>query len=184
MKVMKRMTVLLLILALGVWVSCDKQYSPTQSGVVAEAFPLFKMNEFVIDNTPPDVSCSATPVDDDDDELQINFSATDDVGIATLTAVIDIGCEQIPVEDGQIVKVKCGDDDCEAEFDDDGTLEVKSNTATLIVTATDEADNTATCEIDLCPAEEEDDGDNDDNGDGDDNGDEDEEDEDQVDPPA
>lgn len=114
----------------------------------------------VVDDTPPVVSCSATtPVGDDDDNddddggLQINFSATDNCAVASLTAVIDIGCQQISVEDGDIVEVECDDDDCEVETED-GVLKIQSETATLIVTATDGAGNTEECTQDLCPADE------------------------------
>ncbi|MCG8604446.1 T9SS type A sorting domain-containing protein, partial [bacterium] len=112
-------------------------------------------NVIVDDVTDPVVTCSATSTGEDE-ELIIKFSATDNCGVASLTAVIDIGCKQIAVNDGDIVAVECDDDECEVETDD-GILEIKSETATLIVTATDGVGNTATCTQDLCAvsAEEE-----------------------------
>ncbi|MFQ5411907.1 MAG: FG-GAP repeat protein, partial [Phycisphaerae bacterium] len=88
-----------------------------------------------------------------DGPIMILFDATDDCGEVTLSAIIDIGCMQIPVENGTLIAFECneGDDsgDCEAE-EDDGILEIEAASAILIVTATDESGNTATCEITLC----------------------------------
>ena len=61
----------------------------------------------------------------------------------------------IPVSSGQSVNVECDDDDCEVEFDE-GTLNVEASGATLVVTATDECGNTATCTVELCVGEEDD----------------------------
>ncbi len=111
--------------------------------------------------TPPEVSCFADPVSDDDDcALAVSWEVIflpDCEG--TVEAVIDIGCDLIPVENGQIVELECGDDDdddddsddCEAEFDD-GVLEIESASAVLVITATDSDGNETICEVDLCAA--------------------------------
>ncbi|MFQ5501455.1 MAG: hypothetical protein ACE5EQ_04040, partial [Phycisphaerae bacterium] len=79
--------------------------------------------------------------------------ATDDCGEVTVSAILDIGCEQIPVENGTLIAFECneGDDsgDCEVE-EEDGILEIEAATAVITVTATDESGNTAICEIILC----------------------------------
>jgi len=118
----------------------------------------------VADTTPPVVSCSVTPgmagvTDDDDDSdsdsddgdgdrddddgFRLSFEATDACGPATVSAILDVGCAEIPVADGQLISFE-HDDECEVETDD-GVVEVESWIAMLVVTATDAAGNTAYC---------------------------------------
>ncbi len=100
--------------------------------------------------------------------MLIEYSASDACGSVDITAVIALDCpgdddddDTVPgdpsVADGQVIELECDDDDCEVEFDDDGILEIESNTAVLIVTATDECGNTTTCTVELCPMGENDD---------------------------
>ena len=118
--------------------------------------------------------------DDDDDSddlddgctLEVAWTATSPTDCdLVVDAVVDIGCRIIPVELGQIISLHChGPDDDDSDFDDDdsdddsecsagdcsfdfvnGVLRICSDTAVLIVTATDEEGNTASCELDLCP---------------------------------
>lgn len=135
---------------------------------------------------PPELDCAVMPIDgggddddDDDGRLLIEINATDDSGMVTVVAEIDIGCAVIPVSSGQIVELECEDDDdssseddssdsssddsspdvdCEFEFDD-GVLEIESDMAVLIVTATDPAGNVTVCELDLCAVPDDDDDD-------------------------
>ena len=108
---------------------------------------------------PPVVTCSATPLGRH--RLLIEYGAADECREAAGSAVIETICCPLPVVSGQVVKMKCRDDeDCKLKLDfEDETLEIKTNTATLVVTATDECGNTATCEVDLCIPD--DDGDDD-----------------------
>ncbi len=95
--------------------------------------------------------------DDDsaDGDLVIEFSAMGACGPVPATGVIEITCSdgsvQIPVESGRVIDLECeaDEDECEVE-DEDGVLEIEAASAILIVTATDAAGNTATCEFDLC----------------------------------
>ncbi len=133
----------------------------------------------VVDVTPPEVICSATAVccpDDDpltlddgtdcddlaryfsaDDDVcaLIEFSATDNCDLASVSAVIDRGCTPEPVASGDIIETECDDDEC--EWDDDFTFDPLSDDenqsqAILIVTAIDRAGNVAVCSLDLCQA--------------------------------
>ncbi len=91
--------------------------------------------------------------------LLLEFSSSDACGIVDVSAVIALDCVSddddeavpgdIPVTNGQSVDVECDDDDCEVEFEE-GTLEIEASGAVLIVTATDECGNTATCTVELC----------------------------------
>ena len=123
----------------------------------------------VIDVTPPVVQFELTPLlpppgdDDDDDDggldgnTQVNFSAVDNCSVPDLSAVLDIGCQQIDVSNGQIIDLEC-DDDCEVEAGDDdddddagvSILEIEAQSVELIVTATDDSGNVGTC-TDLAP---------------------------------
>ncbi|MFQ5495182.1 MAG: FG-GAP repeat protein [Phycisphaerae bacterium] len=98
---------------------------------------------------------------EEDDLLMIVFEASDDCGAVDVSAVIDIGCMLIPVENGTVIDLECRED-CEAEAEH-GVLEIEAATAVLIVTAIDESGNVATCEVVLCDPP-------DDSGDGDDSG--------------
>ena len=115
---------------------------------------------------PPEVNCFADPVGEDDDDCLLAvswdvFFTPDCEG--TVVAVIDIGCDVIVVENGQLVELDCEeDDDCGAEYDDDGVLQIEAATATLIITAVDSDGNETICEIDLCAACPNDDDDGDD----------------------
>lgn len=94
--------------------------------------------------------------------LRIGFEAGDHCGF--VSAVIDIGCDTIPVENGELVRGLCVDpneddgDECFFEFrgthgsGDRGLLEVHSRSALLIVTAIDDAGAMTTCTEDLCAA--------------------------------
>ncbi len=123
------------------------------------------MDNLVMSPPPPEVSCFADPVSDDDDcalavSWEVIFSPDCE---GTVEAVIDIGCDLIPVENGQIVDLECeDDDDCEFEFDDDDdVLEIESSIAVLVVVATDIDGNETICELDLCaacPLDDDDDG--------------------------
>ncbi|MCP3902766.1 MAG: hypothetical protein GY715_03940 [Planctomycetes bacterium] len=83
------------------------------------------------------------------------------VGAVMVTAVIDIGCEEIPVRQGQLVDVTCpangsgssgsANTECSATVVD-GILTIVSDSAQLVVTVTDEAGQTAECTTDLCDA--------------------------------
>jgi hypothetical protein len=103
-----------------------------------------------------DVTCYADPVGDDEPdedhrELLIGFEAAQDCGV--VEAVVDIGCELIPVTAGQLVDLECEDDDddhCEFEFEDDGTLEIRAFQAVLVVTATAPDGTVTQCSTDLC----------------------------------
>ena len=113
-----------------------------------------------VDSEAPMIACSATvlPNDDDDERLLIEFSATDNCGLESVSSVIETPCRDIPVVDGQIVELECEDDDCELDFEN-GILDIEATTATLVVTAEDECGNTATCTVDLCALLPEDDDD-------------------------
>ena len=103
-----------------------------------------------VDSEAPVIACSATVLNDDDDaRLLIEFSATDNCGLESVSSVIETPCRDIPVVDGQIVELECEDDDCELDFEN-GILDIEATTATLVVTAEDECGNTATCTVDLC----------------------------------
>lgn len=123
----------------------------------------------VVDDTPPDITCAVEPSGRGQKQVQILYSAEDNCELVSVTAIVDIGCSQIPVSNGQNIRVK-HDDDCEFEFED-GVLRIKASTAVLIVTATDAAGNVATCEQSLVSDgdghgdEDEDNDDHDDNGD-------------------
>ena len=116
----------------------------------------------VADTEPPAVTCAATPVVGGDGALQITFGASDNCGVVTLSAEIAPAagpegaeggiCGPVPVSNGQVVSVECGDDGCEVETGA-GVLEVEAAGAVLTVTATDAAGNTASCTADLCPPE-------------------------------
>ena len=133
----------------------------------------------VIDVTPPVVQCELTPLlpppgdDDDDDDggldgnTQVNFSAVDNCSVPDLSAVLDIGCKQIDVSNGQIIDLEC-DDDCEVEAGDDdddddagvSILEIEAQSVELIVTATDGSGNVGTCTTgNVCPPAGDDDDD-------------------------
>ncbi len=104
----------------------------------------------IADTQPPVVTCSAVAMDGQ--RFLIEYNASDDCREASGSAVIETLCCPLPVVSGQVVRMKCHDDeDCKLKLDfEDETFEIKTNAATLVVTATDECGNTATCEVDLC----------------------------------
>jgi hypothetical protein len=122
--------------------------------------------EVIEDLEPPVVTCRATPVtcrpggpnprgggeyDPEDEDyigcLRVHFGATDESDF-TLTAIIDDGCQLIPVVTGDIFHRRCGDEDEDAGAP--AKPKCKPRQAVLLVTATDEFGNTGTCELDLC----------------------------------
>jgi hypothetical protein len=126
--------------------------------------------------------------DDDDDDhspdvggggctVIVSWTASDDCGLASVTGVIDIGCDVVPVESGQEIDLTCNtaaggngfwwwwgggnDDDDDDDHDGgggkvcsalfvDGVLVIEASSAVLCVTAVDLVGNEATCCIDLC----------------------------------
>ena len=99
---------------------------------------------------PPVIECFADLVPDGGCTLRVSWEVILPGCEEDVTAVIDIGCDVIPVENGQIVSLNCvAPGDCSFEFEMD-VLDVTSDQAILIVTATDNQGNVATCEIDLC----------------------------------
>ncbi len=97
-----------------------------------------------------DLTCLGPGDDDDDDDDGFNFSL------------------------GSSERLTDGDDDDDDDGTDcgfeivDGVLKIRSDTAILIVTATDDLGNSATCELDLCAVCPPDGGDDDDDDDRDD----------------
>ncbi|MFQ5500811.1 MAG: hypothetical protein ACE5EQ_00740 [Phycisphaerae bacterium] len=69
--------------------------------------------------------------------FSILFGAWADCGGVEISAVVDIGCLQVPVENGTIVRLKCKDG-CRVHEKDD-RLDIEAAAAILIVTAVDEA---------------------------------------------
>ena len=66
--------------------------------------------------------------------------------------MVETLCCPLPVSDGQIIKLKCNKhEECKLKLDfEDEVFKIDSNVAALVVTATDECGNTATCEVELC----------------------------------
>ena len=96
------------------------------------------------------VTCSPTPLNGN--RMLIAYDAWDDRGQVTGLAVIDTVRGSVPVAEGQIVKLKCrnhGECKLKLEFGRE-SLEVKTDQAALVVTATDECGNTGTCAVGLC----------------------------------
>ena len=95
---------------------------------------------------------------DDDGRILIEFDASNNCGAVSVSAVIELGCHdddddggaaEVAVVSGQTIEVECDDEDCEVEFDE-GILEIEATNASLVVTATDECGNEATCTVELC----------------------------------
>ncbi|MFQ5493855.1 MAG: FG-GAP repeat protein, partial [Phycisphaerae bacterium] len=96
-------------------------------------------------------------------EFAILFDAVDDCGEVEISAVVDIGCRLVPVENGTVVRLKCKDT-CRVREKDD-RLDIKAAAAILIVTAVDESGNTSSCEVVLCvPPDDSGDDDSEDDG--------------------
>ena len=122
----------------------------------------------VVDTTPPVVTCTATPANADDewsDEIPylIEYAASDACSLGSVFAVIEPGadtddeqpdtCEPLAVEDGQLIEIECGDDDCEVSWDDFNghpILELDYGRAELYAVAQDASGNVAECSVELC----------------------------------
>ena len=111
------------------------------------------------DGCEPSISISATPTGRDGGNdggrcwcrLRVNYSATDNCGDATTSAYIDIGCDQIPVSDGQIVEYVCDTGKCDCWYYwDHGVLRIVSYQIVVHVTAEGECGTPKTCTLDLC----------------------------------
>jgi hypothetical protein len=130
----------------------------------------------VADLTPPEIVCSAVEVgpdadltavdsqskgqikwkvkDDKKGVYEINFSASDDLSSNVLVeAVLDVGCQQVPVVDGQVVAIMCKQELCKVDLHQ-GMLYVKGVDVKLVVTATDEVGNVAVCETVICESDD------------------------------
>ena len=111
------------------------------------------------DGCEPSISISATPTGRDGGNdggrcwcrLRVDYSATDNCGDATTSAYIDIGCDQIPVSDGQIVEYVCDTGKCDCWYYwDHGVLRIVSYQIVVHVTAEGECGTPKTCTLDLC----------------------------------
>ncbi|MBI4584701.1 MAG: hypothetical protein HY717_11865 [Planctomycetes bacterium] len=97
------------------------------------------------DTMPPAVSCAASPTGAKN-QVAVSFSASDLCSAAQVSAVIDLGCEQVPVADGQALDL-CADFICRLIAVDTGALIEERRDGTLVVTATDACGNTSTCSV-------------------------------------
>ena len=121
------------------------------------------------DTTPPHVTASLVPVDEDDDEglFRVEFSCFDEFDGAPGTisgAFIIVDDEPVPVTNGQLVELEL-DDEVEVD-EDDGILEIEGPSFLLEVTCEDAAGNEGVGEA--SPAFEEEDEDSDDDEDSED----------------
>jgi len=132
----------------------------------------------ISDITPPEITASLVPICGEDDEglFRVEFSATDESGVGSITATLN----GITVTNGQIVELEL-DDEEEVEFED-GILEIEASSFTLDVTATDNAPTPNTSTESVIPSfgdqVECDDNDDDEDDDDDENDDDDEDDDD------
>ena len=98
----------------------------------------------VKDSTAPVITATMTAKGGGDDEstqsFTIAFSATDLVGVKTLTAVLN----GITVTNGQIVQLQTIKSGAQSVKRDDGKLQIKATAFALVVTATDAVPNTGT----------------------------------------
>ncbi len=102
----------------------------------------------VLDTTPPAVTASLTPVrgGGDDESMQqfkVTFSATDAVGVTSLTASLN----GVTVTNGQIVSLKVIRSGAQRTRFDDGRLQIQATSFKLTVTAADGAGNTASTTV-------------------------------------
>ncbi len=107
------------------------------------------------DTTPPVVTCAA--VSFEDHAMGIEYTVEDEFGEVTGSAAFETRCCPLPVVAGQIVKVICKDhEECRPDVGfDRGRFGVRTDEAALVVTATDQCGNEATCTVELCgPAKE------------------------------
>ena len=104
----------------------------------------------ISDTQPPLVTCSATRMHGQ--RILIEYEASDDCGDITGSAVIETACCPLSVADGQVIAVKCTErQECKINVDFKRDMfRIQSDVATLVVTATDECGNEATCEVELC----------------------------------
>ena len=98
----------------------------------------------VKDSTAPAITATMTAKGGGDDEstqfFTIAFSATDLVGVKTLTAVLN----GITVTNGQIVQLQLAKSGKQESEKDDGKLKIKATAFSLVVTAADAVPNTST----------------------------------------
>jgi subtilisin-like proprotein convertase family protein len=113
----------------------------------------------------PVILCLAEPIGDGDDDdgdqmiapnLSVGWDAQSPCGLDVLASgAIDIGCDVIPVENGQLIKLRCLRTDGDEPADIcgsmlvDGVLVITSDVAVFTATAED-GNGAASCEIDLC----------------------------------
>lgn len=110
--------------------------------VAAGTNPL--VSDVVADTTAPAITATITPIRDggDDQSMQffkINFSATDDTAVTSLTAVLN----GIPVRDGQIVQLQTTTKGNLSSPRDSAHMQLRAASFSLVVTAADEAGNTS-----------------------------------------
>jgi hypothetical protein len=94
----------------------------------------------VVDTTAPVVVASVQATSDPWKTL-IHFSAGDACSLESVTAVVDTGCRQIAVQNGQLLALSCNDFSC---ADDSG-----AHVAHLTVTAMDGCGHTTTQKVDF-----------------------------------
>jgi hypothetical protein len=96
------------------------------------------------DTTAPAITATMTPRGGGDDEssqfFTLAFSATDLVGVKTLTAVLN----GVTVTNGQVVQLQTIKSGAQSVKRDDGKLQIKATSFALVVTAIDAAGNTST----------------------------------------
>jgi hypothetical protein len=103
------------------------------------------ITDTIKDSTPPAVTASLVPVrsGDDDESTQrftVVFSATDLVGVKTITATLN----GVAVTNGQVVQLQLIKSGAQSTKRDDGKLQIKAVSFTLTVLAKDAAGNTGT----------------------------------------
>lgn len=98
----------------------------------------------VRDTTAPGITATMTPRGGGDDEsaqfFTLAFSATDAVGVKTLTAVLN----GVTVTNGQVVQLQTIKSGAQSVKRDDGKLQIKATAFSLVVTATDATGNKST----------------------------------------
>jgi hypothetical protein len=88
------------------------------------------------------------------DTLRIHVAGADACCHTTTHAVLDLGCAQLTVTDGQLVGIRCldpaADADCAVSVDDQGVLVLDSTSISLTAETADCAGNSTACSVDLC----------------------------------
>ncbi len=101
-------------------------------------------NVTVKDSTAPAIVATLSPRGGGDDEssqfFTIAYSATDAVGVKTLTATLN----GVTVTNGQVVQLQTIKSGAQSVKRDDGKLQIKATAFALVVTAVDTAGNTIT----------------------------------------